>query len=70
MTTNCDAIAVPIDHQQGAVSQIFIMTMSDVPQRQYGNKRQCTIIWEMFVVKIFSWGRRTSKMKRTNIYLQ
>ena len=29
-----------------------------------------TIIWEVFVVKIFLWGRQTMKIKRTNIRLQ
>ena len=30
----------------------------------------CTIIWEIFVVKMFSQGRPTSKIKRINIYPQ
>ena len=29
-----------------------------------------TAIWETFVVKIYSWGRRTMKIKRTNIRLR
>ena len=29
-----------------------------------------TVLWEMFVVKIFSWGRRTTKIRRTNICVQ
>ena len=28
---------------------------------------QTTVIWEMFIVKIFSWGGRTTKIKRTKI---
>ena len=32
--------------------------------------KEGTVVWEMFVVKIFSWGRRTMEIKRTNIFLQ
>ena len=28
------------------------------------------VIWEMFVVEIFLWGRQTTKIKHTNIYVQ
>ena len=31
------------------------------------SRPQCTVPWEMFVVKIFMWGRRVTKIKRTNI---
>ena len=30
----------------------------------------CTVIWEMFVVKIFSWFKSTTKIKRTKFLLQ
>ena len=30
----------------------------------------CTVIWKQFVVKILSWGRRTTKIKRMNICVQ
>ena len=30
----------------------------------------CTIIWELFIVEIFSWLRRTTKIKNMNIYVQ
>ena len=29
-----------------------------------------TTIWEMFVVRIFSWSRQTIKIKCTNIFIQ
>ena len=29
-----------------------------------------TVIWEIFVGKIFSWGKSTTKIKRTKIFIR
>ena len=31
-------------------------------------EKKCTVIWENFVVKIFSLGKRATKIKLTKIY--
>ena len=47
-----------------------VSTHSWPPACQLERSNNDTVIREMFVVKIFSWGRRTTKIKRTNICAQ
>ena len=37
---------------------------------RYGLQKGTTIIWKMFIVRIFSWGRQTTKIKWISICVQ
>ena len=53
------------------VSDTSVASPSVIQIKNFNNFRNMltlyTVIWEMFVVIIFSWRRRTTKIKRTNI---